>query len=261
MIRAVIDERASLWIKAEMPEEPAEDHAMKLSQACPVAPRRTDEIRRFLAEETIFHGASNPDLDALTAIAVQRAVPQDGRLFAMDQPCDALHIVVEGCALLVRVTQNGRQQVLHRALAGDMVGAVPFFDGKDYPATFVAESQCLVLSFSRERLQALFAASPALVRSVIGVLVERLRLMVSLVEKMSFADTVHRLWDYLLEISGQNGPQGFPVVVDMLPTRERLANAIGTVREVVSRQLSRLVESGHLRIEGKRAVLLKALDR
>ena len=41
--------------------------------------------------------------------------------------------------------------------------------------------------------------------------------------------------------------------------RERIAESIGTVREVVSRRLSALVESGHLQIDGRRLALLKPL--
>ena len=41
---------------------------------------------------------------------------------------------------------------------------------------------------------------------------------------------------------------------------EGIASTSGTVREVVSRRLSRFVDSGHARIEGKRLVLVKPID-
>ena len=52
----------------------------------------------------------------------------------------------------------------------------------------------------------------------------------------------------------------YPRVFEKLPTREYIANSIGTVREVVSRQLSKLVDSGHIRIDGRKLTLLRPLD-
>ena len=52
----------------------------------------------------------------------------------------------------------------------------------------------------------------------------------------------------------------YPRILEPLPTRERMANAIGSVREVVSRRLSRLVDSGHIKIEGRRLTILKPLE-
>lgn len=219
------------------------------------------EVRQFLAEETIFRGASSSAIDRLSELPLQRIVKEGCTLFSAGQPCDALHFVFDGCAQLVKTSPDGRQRILHRALPGEMVGAVPFFDGLGYPASFVAESDCLVLSFPRERLLALFASDSTLSLSIVGGLVERLRLMVSLVEQMSFEDAAHRLWDFLVKGSTSTaGDNSFPRQLEPLPTREHIANAIGTVREVVSRRLSHLVDSGHIRIEGRRLVLLKPLE-
>jgi CRP-like cAMP-binding protein len=191
---------------------------------------------------------------------VEQPVPEGSALFSMGQSCDTLHFVASGSAVLVKVSVDGRQRILHRAIAGDMVGAVPFFDGGEYPASFIAESDCVVIGFPRERLLALLAADPGIALAIIGGLVARLRKMISLVEEMSFEDAERRLWSYLARESKASGDDEYPRILDPLPTRETIASTIGTVREVVSRRLSRLVDSGHVRIEGKRLILVKALD-
>ncbi len=216
-------------------------------------------VERFLREETLFRSAAPASLPRLGEIAVQRVVPKDGMLFSMGRTCDSLHFVAEGSGLLVKTNPDGRQRILHRALPGDMVGAVPFFDGAGYPASFVAETECVVISLPREKLLALLANEPTLALSVIGGMVERLRMMVSMVEQMSFEDVEHRLWDYLVRSSTGPVDGEFPRVLDPIPPREHIASNIGTVREVVSRRLSRLADSGHLQIDGKRLTLLKPL--
>jgi len=219
-----------------------------------------EEVQKFLAEETFFRGVSEAAIASLSGIATQRVVPKDSMLFSMGQSCEALHFVAAGCALIVKTAPDGRQRILHRVTCGEMVGAVPFFDRKPYPASFTAESECVVLSFPRDRLLELLGVNPAFSLSIIGGLVERLRMMTSLVERMSFEDTAHRLWHYLLEASKGSG-DGYPRTLESLPTREHIASTIGTVREVVSRRLSSLVDSGHVKIEGRRLVLLRSLEK
>ena len=223
-------------------------------------PRLSKEgVERFLRDETLFHGVSQASIERLGEMAIQKVISKDMTFFFMGQVCDSLHFIADGCASLVKTAQDGRQRILHRAIAGDMGGAVPFFDRKEYPASFVAESECTILSFPRDRLLGLFASDPAVPLAIMGSLVERLRMMAALVEQMSFEDAEHRLWDYLVQASTNSGGPGFPRVLDPLPTREHIASAIGTVREVVSRRLSRLADSGHVRIDGRRLVLLKQL--
>jgi CRP/FNR family transcriptional regulator len=219
-----------------------------------------EDVRAFLASETLFRSTSPAAIERLADLALQRVVPKDHVLFTMGQQCEALHFVVEGCGLLVKTAPDGRQRILHRAVPGEMVGAVPFFDGRGYPAAFVAETEVVVVSFPRQELLKLFRDDSALALAIVGGLVDRLRMMAGIVEQLSFEDAEHRLWDYLLERSSAEGGSGFPRVFDPLPTREHIASAIGTVREVVSRRLSRLVDSGHIRIEGRRLVLLKPLE-
>ena len=218
-----------------------------------------EQVQEFLAEETLFCGASTSAIERLSEIAIQKVIPPGFALFSMGQTCDALHFVAGGCGFLVKISPDGRQRILHNVLAGEMVGAVPFFDGKGYPATFIAESECTVLSLPRKTLTSLLAADPAVSLSLIGGIVGRLRMMSSKVEQMSFEDTTERLWNYLVQSSKNFGREDYPRIFEPLPTREHIANSIGTVREVVSRRLSRLVHSGHIKVDGRRLTLLKGL--
>ncbi|MBI4600371.1 MAG: Crp/Fnr family transcriptional regulator [Planctomycetes bacterium] len=218
-----------------------------------------EEVKSFLAEETLFGGAGPKALERLSEITVERSVPGGCTLFSMGQVCDALHIVVEGSAILVVMAPDGRERILHRVVAGEMVGAVPFFDGKCYPASFVAETDTVVIAFPRQDLLRVLGDEPGLALSILGGIADRLRMMVTLVEQHSFDDTQRRLWAYLVAGSRGTGHAEFPREIVSMPTREHIAHSIGTVREVVSRRLSRLVDSGHVRIDGRRLVLVKPL--
>ncbi len=222
-------------------------------------PTGQEKICQFLKRESIFGNARDTALERLAALGRLRNVARKGSLFCMGQPCEELHFLIEGQARVVLLSKDGRERTLHLVLPGDMVGAVPFFDGGSYPCTVAAETDCQFVAFSRKELLKLLSDDGDVTLAVLGGLVARQRRIVEHLEELSFEDTSSRLWHYLLEnSSGAN--DSFPRVLDPLPTRESIAGAIGTVREVVSRRLSTWIKSGHISIDGRKLVLHKAID-
>jgi CRP/FNR family transcriptional regulator len=76
---------------------------------------------------------------------------------------------------------------------------------------------------------------------VFKVLAHRLRHLVSLVEELSFATVRARLIAYLGRLAEENGhrtPQG--IHFHLTENNEQLAVRLGTVRELISRNLGRL---------------------
>ena len=61
----------------------------------------SDFLRDFFAEDTLFSGLGPESLRRVVAIARQTIVKKDEHLFLMGQPCDALHFMALGAALLV----------------------------------------------------------------------------------------------------------------------------------------------------------------
>ncbi len=223
-------------------------------------PTRHEKIYEFLKRESIFGGARGEALEKLAALGRLRHIGRKGRLFCMGQPCEELHFLIDGQARVVLLSKDGRERTLHLVFPGDMVGAVPFFDGGSYPCTVAAEADCEFVAFSRDELLKLLAADGDVTLAILGGLVSRQRKVVQHLEELSFEDTSSRLWHYLLANSRGDGDSS-PRVLEPLPTREGIAGEIGTVREVVSRRLSQLVRSGHISIEGRRLLLLKSSDR
>jgi len=91
----------------------------------------------------------------------------------------------------------------------------------------------------------------------------RLRRLVGIIEELSFTTVRHRLANYLLRLAQKSGKQVKEgVTIDLPITNQELAAQIGTVRELVSRNLSRLQAEGMLKIDGRNILIinLKALE-
>jgi len=215
------------------------------------------EIRQFLESDSFFANVGDEALDKLTMLGRVRSLGARERLFSAGQTCDRLHFLMEGRAQVFLLSEDGRERLLHVLLAGDIAGLVPFFDRKPYPCTLVTEEDSRFLEFHRDDLLGMLANEAEITLAVLGGLVARQREIVGCLEEVSFENTSSRLWHYLVEQS--EGPDGaeFPRLIAALPTRERIASAIGTVREVVSRRLSHLVREGFVEMNGRRLTLLR----
>jgi CRP-like cAMP-binding protein len=92
----------------------------------------------------------------------------------------------------------------------------------------------------------------------------RLRRLVGIIEELSFSTVRHRLVSVLLRLARQTERKPHGIIQVTLPaSQQELASQIGTVRELVSRGLSRLQAGGLIEIEGRKITILdlKALEK
>jgi CRP-like cAMP-binding protein len=87
----------------------------------------------------------------------------------------------------------------------------------------------------------------------------RLRQLVMLIEELSFTTVRSRLALHLLRLARTDGAQSEHGAEFALGSHTELAAQIGTVRELVSRNLARFQAEGLIRMQGKR-LLVPDLD-
>ena len=146
---------------------------------------------------------------------------------------------------------------------GSSVAELPVFDGGSYPASVTAIDDATLLFVSKQDFQALCLAHPQVALKVLRVVGSRLRRLVGIIEELSFTTVRHRLASFLLRLAQKEGKRSATGVGITLPaSNQELASHIGTVRELVSRNLSRLQAEGILQIDGRTVTIsnLKALE-
>ena len=91
---------------------------------------------------------------------------------------------------------------------------------------------------------------------LIAIVGARLRRLVGIIEELSFTTVRQRLIALILRLaqaSGTTSKEG--VHVELTKTHQDLAAELGTVRELVSRNLSRLQAEGFLEVEGRKIIV------
>ena len=184
-------------------------------------------------------------------------------VFSEGEPCAGLFVVESGSVRIFKSSAGGREQVLSIEGPGGSIAELPVFDGGNYPASVIAIDDTVLLFVSRQDFQALCLTHPQVSLKVLKVVGGRLRRLVGIIEELSFTTVRHRLSAYLLRMAKKEGRKVAQGVEITLPTNnQELAAQIGTVRELVSRNLSRLQAEGLITIDGRTLVLrdMKALE-
>ena len=209
---------------------------------------------KVLSSIDLFSTLPPRELESLATVAREKAFEPGQDLFYEGEPCQAIYIIASGVVKIVKTTPAGRQVMLAMQAAPSTVAEVPIFDGGPYPATVTALKPTVALMILKEDFIATCRRNPDLTLRFLEIFSRRLRTLVNLVERITFGSVRQRLAQTLLDFAASS-----PVPVFTLPeTQEELAARLGSVREVISRNLSRFQGEGLIRMQRRE---MEILDR
>jgi CRP-like cAMP-binding protein len=214
-----------------------------------------------LRRTALFGALSEEELGALAACAVERSLARDELLFVEGDEAQGLFVIVAGAVRAFRSGAGGREQVIHVEGAGATIAELPVFDQKPYPSTVAADEESTVLFLAKREVQLLCLRHPQIPLAALKYLAGRLRECAKLVETLSLRDVDQRLARWLLGEARAGGqPTGAGVEIKLELTNQQIAARIGSVREVVSRALTRLQNKDLIKIDGRRIVIIDEAD-
>lgn len=205
-----------------------------------------------------FFAVLPPDeLKSLAAHCVVRRLGQGEMLFNEGDPSGGLFVVQAGAVKVFKMAETGREQVLGVERAGSTLGELPLFDGGSFPASATAIEESTLLYLPKREFLDLCRRNSEVAFAVIRSLAWRFRYMTSLVEELSLKEVSHRLARFLRDRalrSGVRTKRG--VEFPLEETNQEIGAEIGTVRDLVSRNLRRFVDRGILRLERRKVIVL-----
>jgi len=218
-------------------------------------PETKAERVAVLARVPIFADLSDSELKFLSDRAVTKRYFAGDLIFSEGDPCAGLYIVETGEVRIFKTSAGGREQVLTLEKPGNSVAELPVFDGGSYPASASAAMDCALLFISRSDFRALCLEHPEVALKVLRMVGLRLRRLVGIIEELSFTTIRHRLAALLLRLAREAGHRTGRAEFKIEASNQELASQIGTVRELVSRNLSRFQAEGLIRMDGKNVVI------
>lgn len=141
---------------------------------------------------------------------------------------------------------DGMEKTLNTASKGELLGEGAFFDRKPRVSSARAVTACEVVMIDEQRLTSLFASHPKLAFELLEILANRIRLLSSQLDSMTFLQADARIARLLLQ-NESNGSVSL--------THEDIAASVGVSRVTVSKTLGRLAAKGDIATAYRKIVI------
>jgi CRP/FNR family transcriptional regulator len=208
-----------------------------------------DDSERLASCELLGEFPSEARRELLT-FSEPKSLAAGRRLFVEGEPCQALHLLLEGAVKMNKVSPEGKEQVVRLLRPGQIFGAAPLFTPEGvYPATAVALRPSRVLVVPKHPLIRLLKREPELMLKVLGYVSQHLQQMMHLAESVSLQSVPVRVAELLLREAARQGGPRVGQRLELGRSQTELAAELGTVREVLGRILQRWRKAGILELE------------
>ncbi len=190
---------------------------------------------------------SGPALQRLLTGARLVRVPAGSVTHREGETAEHLELVVDGLVRAFVTAPDGRSMTVRYARRGALIGVVSMYaDAFRMPAGTQAVVDATVLRFSPDVVRRAVAEDAHVADALLLELAARVLSYIHEIADSAFTSVRHRVARHLLDLASQESraTRGASPVVTVPVSQRELAEAVGSVREVVVRALRDLRESG-----------------
>ncbi|RIK41390.1 MAG: hypothetical protein DCC55_12055 [Chloroflexi bacterium] len=216
-------------------------------------PAQRDQLVEKLQTSSFLRGLDPEVLAQMARSAVWRAYAPGAVIFLEGDAAPALYYVDTGWVKVVKMSPEGREQVLQVFGPGEIFSGMGVFVDRPAPATAIALEQTRIWLLQRDAVRRMLAANPALAVQVIEFMADRLTELVTLVADLSLHTVTERLARLLLEEAEDD-----VVYRRRWATQAEMAARLGAVPDVLNRALRALVEEELIELDRQQ---IRILDR
>ncbi len=187
----------------------------------------------------LLRGLEPETLVQMVLGAIWREYEPGAVIFLEGDAAPALYCVDTGWVKVVKMSPEGREQILYFGGPGDIFGGIGVFVNRPALATAIALEPTGIWLLPRAAVCQTLTANPAMALQVIELMANRIGALVTLVADLSLHTVTERLARQLLQEA-----EGDVVQRPQWATQAEMAARLGTVPEVLNRSLRTLVEEG-----------------
>jgi len=175
-------------------------------------------------------------------------------LFWEGDPSAGLHIIQRGSVKLFKTSAQGRELIIKVIDEGTTFNEVPVFDRGQNPVNAAALEESEIWVVEADAIQNAMTQHPEMCRAIVLNLTKNLRMLVGMVEELSFYQVTNRL----ARLISQLPPEQLAGTSSLRVTQDQMAARLGTVREVVARSLRELERSGAIQVSRREIQIVDA---
>lgn len=221
----------------------------------------------LLKKVYVFSGLSGDDLENVKNIARLKSYNKDDMLFFDTEPYTGFYIIVSGLIKIYKISNDGREHILHIVGPYNTCAEVPLFEnfGEIHTSDFRYPANCMALEDNTQAILIPARAFTELIEKnnrmclkMISGFAKRLRYLNHHIEDITLKDVTKRVAGFVFNELGKQpkNERHNANTIKLSISKNDLASLLGTIPETLSRTFKKLNDEKILEVEGKKIVIL-----
>lgn len=203
----------------------------------------------------IFNHLEEEQLDEIMNLTKSFKYKKGEVIYRAGYKSDSLYIVSKGKIKIYRLSESGKEQLLHILMPGDFTGELALFSETIHESYAEAMEETDVCTVNRDDLQDLLRKYPAISLKILSEFSKRLEQSEKQTTRFATEKVEKRLAIYLTELAEESSESN---EVELPMTKKDLASYLGTTPETISRKLFELEDAGI--IKQKQSKIIEIID-
>ncbi len=194
------------------------------------------DIIAGLKKCVFFNSLSDEYIHSLSKITKVKEYRKREIIFREKDPADSVFIVFEGIVKIFKISEDGKEHIIHIFGEGEMFAEIALAQNQVYPAWAEALTNAKLGVINRKDLLNLIKEDPSLALSIIGICTIRLKNLVSLIENIRMRDARKRVLCFLWELTNNGKKDEIVLPIN----KSHISLLLGITPETFSRVLKNL---------------------
>jgi len=223
--------------------------------------RHMDEIN-IIRNVPFFSDLTHDALKDVERAIIKKYYSKDQVVLFEEETSTYMYLVYSGKVRVVKMNEEGREQIITMHKKSDFFGEMALLDGKTAPATVVAHEDTVVGLLSKANFEQYLQTHEDIRIKIINLLCARLRDSWSMIKILSFDNAEHRVIAVLgrmRELYGVADNRG--QIINVKLTHQQIANYAAVTRETVTRILKQFKDEAVIQVlDGKHILLTRTFN-
>lgn len=167
-----------------------------------------------------------------------------------------IFVIYTGKVKIFQMSENGKEQIVRMATVGDVIGYRALLSKEHYTSTAEAITDSEICFIPKELFFDMLAKNFDVTNGLMRLLTKDLRLAESKITGLAQKSVKERMAEALLFMKETYGFEKDNKTINVILTREEIANLVGTATETAIRLLSALKTKNLIDFDGKKIKLL-----
>lgn len=222
-------------------------------------PQTTEHISCYycsVKENSVFNFCNEAELKTIGILKSCILFKKGEQIFKESDLPKFLYCINKGTAKLSRLNQDGKEQILHLAKGGDIMGYRAILSGDTFSCSAIAIEDTIVCTIPKKNFISLVENNSKLAFKMIELFSKKLKDVEKGMATMRHSTVKERVCASLLMLKENYGFEEDGLTINTKLSRETLANLSGTTRETATRTLFELQNENILELADKKIKII-----